>query len=143
MVSSESENQSIRLWPGHLGGQSYLNLDNVARLEFLKETSKTGLLLALSPTVVEIPNPISGNNEITLQGNTAKTNPRNNAEFYFKDFITITPNSPTYIFDLGSIKSRNIEINGRSFTVTLNKIIKHNIPEVSSAIEYDFGISEL
>ncbi len=142
-VKKFSSNQSIRLWPERLGGSFSLDLDNLASLTYLTQIGETGIKLSLNSSFVEIPSPVPGNNVIKTKENEFIVNPLNNPRFEIKDFsVAIPDNNPTYEFDAASQKVQYVEINKRRFTVTLNKIIKQNIPLVSSAVEYDFGISE-
>ena len=48
-----------------------------------------------------------------------------------------------YLFNVSGKKTHKISIGGRSFYITLNKIKKIPLENVSSALEYEFGISEL
>ena len=139
-----SETQFIRLWPEHLGGNDYLNLDNLGKLVYL-EQSKEGILLALNSPQIMIPNPRNSNNLIALGGKTAVANPENSKDFEMRDFSVISMNdeTATYQFDLLKQKTHTIELGGRRFVVTFTKINKPNIPSVSAPIEYEFGISEI
>ena len=45
-------------------------------------------------------------------------------------------------FDLYANRVNKVVVEGREFIVTLNKIISRSIPEVSKALEYEFGVAE-
>lgn len=52
-----------------------------------------------------------------------------------------TAGSP-YVFDTNKNQRHEISLGGRTFIVSLQKVIKLDVPEVPGAIEYQFGISE-
>lgn len=119
-----SQTQSIKVLPSSLGGNSTLNLDNIATLILHVPYSMDSVTLLLDVVPVVFPDRYS--NLITIE----------DAQYYNQS------NGKQYVFDTGKNKRHEIDIGGRIFIVTLLKIIKLNVAKVSNAIEYQFGISE-
>lgn len=119
-----SETQSIKVLPPSLGGNDRLNLDNVATLKLHVPYSDNSVTLLLDVVVITLPSNTEG--PIKTEG----------VKSYNHNSGTI------YLFDIINNKRHEITISDRTFVVTLFSINKLDVPNVSYAIEYEFGISE-
>jgi len=119
-----SETQSIKVLPPSLGGIDHLNLDNAARLKLHAPYSleSVTLILDVVPTSVT-PKSTPG---ITVEG----------AQVY--DHTSGTQ----YVFNKTQNKRHEITVSGRTFVVTLLHVKALDVPDVSRAIEFVFGITE-
>ncbi len=140
-IKKFSGDQSIKLWPSHLGGNDSLDLNGLGKLIFLNNEGG-GILLGLDVSQHKILNP-NFPKSIDMQDGLIAHFPKNDG-FKISD-ISISSNPDDrqkYIFDLFKNKKQIIDIMGRRFVVTLNESIEHAISGISSAMEYKFGISE-
>jgi hypothetical protein len=120
-----SETQSIKVLPPSLGGNDTLNLDNVATLKLYGPSySTTAVTLLLDVVPIELPDKIDGN--LQMEG------------AYTYNHLSAVK----YTFDTAKNRRHEITTAGRTFAVTLQKIILLDVPGVSNALEYQFGISE-
>ncbi len=119
-----SETQFIRLLPPSLGGKDTLNLDNLATLTSHVPYDERGITLLLN--VVPVEEPPSQNKNLHVEG--------------LKSYHHTKEQE--YVFDTENNKGHTISAEGRVFKVTLITIRRLNVQNVSSPIEYEFGISE-
>lgn len=140
-----SSTQFIRLWPTSLGGSRELNLDNLATLKYVWQVENDGIILGLNLTPIGISGTTT---HAIIPGSSysdgVELNPNQVDGFEYEDaYMTRSNPSHEYTFLLLPGKNQHqITTNGRIFIVTLNNKFIRNIPQVSSAIEYEFKISE-
>jgi hypothetical protein len=121
--SAFSQTQSIKVLPPSLGGNMTLHLDNVATLRLAAPYSMEMATLALD--VVPIDMQVRHGPEVQVEG----------PQIYYGSH-------QQYMFDVHQNKRKEIEVGGRTFTVTLIQVKRVPIANVGSPIEYVFGISE-
>lgn len=105
------------------GGSDNLNLNNLAILQASVPYDKNSITLVLT---VPISHPNNKGGGFATEGMVEFSSPPNN----------------TYRFDIGDNKIQKIKIADKIFTVSLNKIVLLNIPNVAFPIQYEFGINE-
>ncbi len=119
-----SETQTIRLLPPSLGGNDVLSIDSIATLKTHSHGSATSITLLLDVVPTHLPD--NSSDVVKTEGRQEYTHSK----------------EAEYVFDSIKNKRHDIDIAGRVFTVSLLKISVLDVPNVSSAIEYLFGISE-
>jgi len=117
------ETQRINVLPPTLGGNDVLKLGNLAILRLGMPYSLEMVTLHLDATPMRLPD--GKNEKITVEG------------------LTITKGGTTkYTFDTAKNKRHEIVVAGRTYIVTLLESKKLDIPKVSNAKEWVFGITE-
>jgi hypothetical protein len=118
-----SDTQKIKVLPPSLGGNETLRLDNIATMT-LVENSLTAITLALDSTPISLQLPLPPDAPIAIQA------------------PTLTVLGKRFIFDVANNKRQQVEVQGRSFSVTLLEVKQLDVPGATNPIEYVFGISE-
>jgi hypothetical protein len=119
-----SERQSIILLPPDQGGNDILRLDNVGTLRRHVPFSLDKITLLLNVASLKLPDQRGLNFNI------------------FDMNIYNHKSGKEFLFDRDKNQSHEITVSGRTFTVTLFKVTKLNVPGVAFPVEYSFGISE-
>ncbi len=120
-----STTQYIKIWPSSLGGNDRLNLDNVITLKSIVPYNEQSITMLVGVVPIE-------------------EQPIKNKSFETEDTQVIHhEDSSKFNFNVFTQKTHQIHTNGRTFIVTLNKVRKIPLQNVSLALEYEFSISEL
>jgi hypothetical protein len=123
MRSAFSDTQSIKVLPPSRGGNETLRLDSIATMT-LFENSLTAITLALDSTPISLQLPLPPNAPIVVEA------------------PTLTVLGKRFTFDVAKNKRHEVEVQGRSFIVTLLEIRQLDVSGATNPIEYVFGISE-
>ena len=108
-----------------MGGNDRLNLDNAITLKSIPPYNEQSITMLVGVVPIE-------------------EQPIKNKSFEATAIQTTYPGeSPKYNFNIFNQKTHQITTNGRIFIVTLNKVRKIPLQNVSLALEYEFSISEL